>query len=459
MIGFIASTALRPFRIPNSVLRWPGTARGRMAAEFSRRKGRMRAATPGPVQLGMSHDSGPRRVERIWEETTPSPGIDRTSVAEIPTVVTILSYNVLAQTYVSKRIFPDSSHSVLRAKRRTIALIDELRMYVEEYKIDVLCLQELEQDMCTAILRELNDHGSFAYKLRTSAGTSHKRDGSCIFWRRSRFECVHDRERWHLELNDVADDIRMSPLFESSAVAKRDCISAMVCLSECRTGNRFVISSSHLFWDPSFPLVKLAQAFRVREAAFELAEAYATKNLVLAGDWNSVPNSSIFAFLGNGRISGSYVDCSSSEEAQMRAVNIGTAEKLQSVHRFGGDTSDIVSATEGDVDEGLSTYTSKFRGALDHIFLSAGHRGENSVLGTLSLPTKRDFTCKDIRALPSEGHPSDHIPIVARLSLASDAGSFTINTMLPVSSVNTGENEPANAAALGERLQDLCNII
>jgi hypothetical protein len=25
--------------------------------------------------------------------------------------------------------------------------------------------------------------------------------------------------------------------------------------------------------------------------------------------------------------------------------------------------------------------------------------------------------------------------------------------------VNTGENEPANAAALGERLQDLCNII
>jgi CCR4-NOT transcription complex subunit 6 len=458
MIGFIVSAAIRPSRIPNSVFRWPGAARVRMAPEFSSRNRRMRAATPGTVQLRLSNAPGSGRVERRWEETTPSPGLDGTSVAANPTVVTILSYNILAQTYVSKRIFPDSPHSVLRAKQRTVALIDELRTYVEECNVDVFCLQELEQGMCAAISRELNEYSSFAYKLRTSAGTSHKRDGSCIFWRKSRFECVHDKGRWHLELNDIADDIQLSPLFDSSAVAKRDCISAMVCLSECQTGNRFVITSSHLFWDPSFPLVKLAQAFRVREAAFELAEECATKNVVLAGDWNSVPNSSVFALLGNGRIFGSYVDCSSLEGAQMTAVNRGTAVKLQSVHRFGGDKTDVISSTEGDVDEGLSTYTSKFRGALDHIFLSAGHRGENSVLGTLSLPTKSDFTCKDIRALPSDGHPSDHIPIVARLSLASNAGSFDTNAMLPVSSVDTVENEPANVAALGERLQNLCNI-
>jgi hypothetical protein len=106
---------------------------------------------------------------------------------------------------------------------------------------------------------------AFRYKLRTSAGARQKRVGCDIFWRMARFECLYYLDDWQLVLNDISDDVRLSPLLEPKDVGVWKCVSAIVCLRDFETGHRFVITSSHLLWDPCFVQIELAHAFGVRE--------------------------------------------------------------------------------------------------------------------------------------------------------------------------------------------------
>jgi CCR4-NOT transcription complex subunit 6 len=430
-----------------------------MASRSAQKRNRRQAASLTARQEQAKDVSAPVRVNRMWKETVSSQKARHAQVTEDPTSITVMTYNVLAQAYVSGTIFPDTPHPILRSKHRRSAILNDLRSLTEKYSVDVMCLQELEQDLCAVIARELSAFGAFAYKLRTSAGARQKRDGCGIFWRKARFECVHDVDDYHLELNDIADDVRLSPLLEPKSVAIRDCVSAIVCLRDFETGHRFVITSSHLFWDPCFAQIKLAQAFGVREAAWKLAETLATKNVILAGDWNSTPNSSVFALLEKGRITGTYADCSDLSDAQVTAVNQGPSDQSRSVHKF--DVSSFTEASSFQHDESnipLTTFTRKFKGALDHIFLSMGSNDENAVLGTLSLPGKRDFTEKEITALPSEGHPSDHLPVVARISLGLDSTTCLREEPVGGRVSSIVVEGSAEGQSMITKIRDMCNL-
>jgi CCR4-NOT transcription complex subunit 6 len=459
MLTFFAAAG--PYRACSSLVSRSidSLSKVKMASRSAQKRKRRHAASLTARQEQPKEVSAPKQVNRSWKNAVLPQYEFHAQVTESPASITFMTYNVLAQAYVSGKIFPDTPHAILRSKHRRSALLNDLRSFTETYSIDVMCLQELEQDTCTMIARDLKEFGAYAYKLRTSAGARDKRDGSGIFWRKARFESVHDVDDWHLELNDIADDTRLSSLLEPKSVAIRDCVSAMVCLRDLETGHRFVITSSHLFWDPCFARIKLAQAFGVREAAWKLADNSATRNVILAGDWNSTPNSSVFALLEKGQISGTYADCSDLSDAQVAAVNQGPRNKLRSVHKY-----DVSSFREGSSlqhDEGslpLTTFTRKFKGALDHIFLSMGSTGENAVLGTLSLPAEEDFVEKEIVALPSEGHPSDHLPVVARISLALDSTTSLCEEPVGGRISSIVDEGSLEEQSLMTRVRDLCNI-
>jgi CCR4-NOT transcription complex subunit 6 len=335
-----------------------------------------------------------------------------------------MTYNVLAQNYVSGKVFPATPKRYLRAPYRRRAIVADIRRHADDHNVDILCLQELQVEECARLAEELPDFDGVSFKRRTSCGARNKRDGCGLFWRTGRFEetsPLPEGRDAHVEFNEIAEDPVLALTCEAKELAVRDCVGALVCLTERGTGLRLVVGSAHLFWDPNFAPLKLAQAGYYRRAAFALAHKFGTRNLVLAGDWNSLPESSMFAFMDDVPVDAGHPDLA----GQTGDVLAAATERIESDVGLSCATSfcaaDGVSA-DVDADAPLTTLTWKFRGALDHIFFSRGGvEGGNTVLGSLSLPSALDFERANLTALPSEAHPSDHLPHIVRFALRLDA--------------------------------------
>jgi CCR4-NOT transcription complex subunit 6 len=360
-------------------------------------------------------------VERRWvttDDNVDSPGIS----------VTVMSYNVLAQNYVSSRIFPATDRRFLRAPYRRRAIVEELRRLAVAHEVDVICVQELQVEECAGLAKELPDFDGVSYKQRTSAGVRGKQDGCGVLWRTDRFEHVRNVSDVgqivddHVEFNDISNDpslVQMCGVVKELAL--RNCVGALVRLQERETGLKLVVGSAHLFWNPEFAKLKLAQAGVYRRAAFAVAESFGTKHVVLAGDWNSLPGSAVYAFLTDQVVDNTFSELHDCDRELLKAVCKRTewddCGLVSSFRHENFQDCDLESNAP------LTTLTPKFRGALDHIFYSKfqGRGQGNTVLGYLSLPCATDFVDAKIVALPSEAHPSDHLPHIARIHLEDAA--------------------------------------
>jgi hypothetical protein len=106
----------------------------------------------------------------------------------------------------------------------------------------------------------------------------------------------------------------------------------------------------------------------------------------------------------------------------------------------------------------LTTFTRKYEGALDHIFLRMGSNDENTVLGSLLILGKGDFTEKEIIALSSDGHPSDHRPVAARISLALLSATCLREEPVGGRVSSTVDEESAKEQSMMTKLRDLCYL-
>lgn len=165
-------------------------------------------------------------VRRVWEPT--QAGMNHAS--DMSSVATVMSYNVLAQSYVSSKIFDATHRPFLRARHRRRRLWEELRCLTTLHEVDVLCLQELEADEHRRIATELPEFDEGCYKQRTAVGVRRKRDGCGVYWRKSTFSRVvravaDDAETVdeHVELNSISDDPLLSLVCDSKNETLRNC--------------------------------------------------------------------------------------------------------------------------------------------------------------------------------------------------------------------------------------------
>ncbi len=130
--------------------------------------------------------------------------------------------------------------------------------------VDLLCLQEVDyftefyRPELRRILRDKSRPLGFVFKKRT-AETSSKKDGSCVLYSEKRFKLV---EEDHVEFNDLCKDENLFELKRIRDLARpamdtkaqdyflRDCIAAVCVLEDKHTGQRLLVASVHLFWDP-----------------------------------------------------------------------------------------------------------------------------------------------------------------------------------------------------------------
>ncbi|KAJ4953858.1 hypothetical protein NE237_030690 [Protea cynaroides] len=327
----------------------------------------------------------------------------------------VVSYNILAQVYVKSSYFPHSPSPCLKWKARSQAILTILR----SLEADFLCIQELDEydSFYKSNLESLGYSGIYVQR------SGQKRDGCGIFHKCNSAELVLEEK---IEYNDLVDSVEIGttggmdrisdstfdgneevahtedspPKNESSDTVdpndprvrmKRDCVGLMAAFKLRDHSNHLVIvANTHIYWDPEWIDVKLAQAkyllFRLAQFKEVVSNKFdCTPSVILAGDFNSTPGDMVYQFLISGNSSAMPVP----EHSEAAPI------PLCSVYAFIGREPPFTNCTPD------------FTNTLDYIFFSPS--GGLRPVSFLELPGPESSDV--IGGLPNFHHPSDHLPI------------------------------------------------
>ncbi|XP_057479043.1 carbon catabolite repressor protein 4 homolog 4 isoform X1 [Actinidia eriantha] len=181
---------------------------------------------------------------------------------------------------------------------------------------------------------------------------------------------------------------------------KRDCVGIMGAFKLKDPSHHVVIlANTHLYWDPNWADVKLAQAKYLMARLAEFRTLVSDKfecspSVFVAGDFNSTPGDKVYQYL----ISGS----SSMGSAQECLEDLPIP--LCSVYALTRGEPPFTNCTPG------------FTGTLDYIFFSPS--GDIKPVSYLEIPGPGSPDV--IGGLPNYHHPSDHLPIGAEFEVVGN---------------------------------------
>ncbi|KAF8111812.1 hypothetical protein N665_0072s0024 [Sinapis alba] len=161
-----------------------------------------------------------------------------------------------------------------------------------------------------------------------------------------------------------------------------------------------IVANTHLYWDPEFADVKLAQAKYLlsRLAKFKTLisdEFECTPSLLLAGDFNSIPGDKVYSYLVSGYTKPAGTVKEEEEEAPVPLCS-------------------VYEVTRGEPN--FTHYTPGFTNTLDYIFFSPSDFIKPVSILQLPEPESPDV----VGFLPNDHHPSDHLPIGAEFEISRE---------------------------------------
>lgn len=334
----------------------------------------------------------------------------------------LVSYNILAQVYVKSSLFPHSPSPCLKWKARSQAILTVLR----NLGADFLCLQEVDE--YDSFYKGNMDSNGYSSIYVQRSGQKH--DGCGIFYKHNSAELVLEEKIEYNDLVDLNDDGSYSndrhcdtPASANSDAEpkkgsspqntteergdpndprvrlKRDCVGIMAAFRLKDPSHHLVIvANTHLYWDPEWADVKLAQAkyllSRLAQFKTVVSDKFeCTPSVLVAGDFNSTPGDKVYQYLVSGNSSVPQLECLD-----------GLPIPLCSVYDF----------TRGEPP--FTNCTPDFTNTLDYIFFSpSGHIKPVSFL-ELPEPDSSDVA----GGLPNHHHPSDHLPIGAEFKVTGE---------------------------------------
>lgn len=341
-------------------------------------------------------------------------------------------------------MFPHSPRPLLKWKKRSLAVVETLTSLIPQLNggnerasvPDLLCLQEVDNyfEFYRGALRKIGYNGQ-SYKRRTSE-RSEKRDGSLIAFSTDRFELL---EETHIEFNALRGSapclqelarLRNVEGVDGASTAEnyliRDKVAAVVVLRDTISDSVLLVASAHIFWDPSCTDIKILQAVALARHLDAIVQRRDDiDNVVLAGDFNSEPDSSILHMFTTGRIDCNHKTCWNIPKAIVEYVKDELARcthvlPLVSVYEFNGMQPG--SPEIGDISV-VSTLTGKYKGVLDYILVrslrdpSPDSCPARSSAPTFELLSYKEYLKAGVRGFPSKYCPSDHFPIAAFLDV------------------------------------------
>jgi CCR4-NOT transcription complex subunit 6 len=196
-------------------------------------------------------------------------------------------------------------------------------------------------------------------------------------------------------------------------VMSKDNIAVGCVLENPRTQQQLMVCNVHIFWDPAYRDVKLVQTALLMD---EIKRFMNNRDLplVIAGDFNSLPDSGVYEFLARGHVGSDHSDLDQRLYGDYAQHGFKHDFSLRSCYSHIGELT-------------FTNYTSDFRGVIDYVWYSSDRLAVSSLLGNLD-----DAYVSKCVGFPNSYMPSDHIALAAvmrfgaRQPLISDSSSFSL---------------------------------
>jgi CCR4-NOT transcription complex subunit 6 len=238
--------------------------------------------------------------------TTPNPTTPTDTVAGTTDTFTTGTLNCLAFAYCNPLSHSGIPAAFLSDSHREVHLTAVLTALTAS--CDVILLQEVDRfaDFYLPLITRL------AWKQNSATrGSQELRDRVVTLYNPAVFRCVSEEV---IDLDDLSrvstpDDRSVSSKHGTTSHSKRylrNNVGLLTLLLHKPSHNRVVIANAHLFWNPAFADVKLGQIAYVTARARDFADRNtpqstpAGPSIIVAGDFNSLPGSSVHAFLSTG---------------------------------------------------------------------------------------------------------------------------------------------------------------
>jgi len=187
----------------------------------------------------------------------------------------------------------------------------------------------------------------------------------------------------------------------------KDNIAVATLLEHKTSHQRLLIANAHLHWDPAYKDVKLIQTAMLMEEIERLSANLVGKAnphllpIIIAGDFNSLPDSGVVEFLSHGSVPNSHEDLRNFSYGEYTSKGISHSLSLKSAYSH-IDSIDF------------TNFTPAFKGVIDYIWYTTNNQ---TVCGMLS-SVDRDYLRQCV-GFPNAHHPSDHIPLVVSIKSKS----------------------------------------
>ncbi|CAH0392847.1 unnamed protein product [Bemisia tabaci] len=182
-----------------------------------------------------------------------------------------------------------------------------------------------------------------------------------------------------------------------------------------------LVCTAHIHWDPEFCDVKLIQIMMLSaELKHILEETSLSFNksghkpdsnavqLLLCGDFNSLPDSGVIEFLSTGRVSADHQDFKDLPYKSVLSKISDCDQSNEFTHSY-----KLASAYSEDIMP-YTNYTFHFKGIIDYIFYSKQNMTPLGLLGPLAADWLRD---NKVIGCPHPHIPSDHFPLLVELEM------------------------------------------
>jgi len=328
-------------------------------------------------------------------------------------VLRVASYNVLAEIYATAHAYPSCERWALDWTYRMKIVISE----IVDADADVVCLQEAQRDHFEQMLEPALKHAGyealFTQKSREAMGAAGKVDGCATFWKTTKYRLAEQRA---LSYNDLAyaeaQAANLSERDEHAYLTRlvKDNVAQLLVLEDYpapgHRSRRLAVANTHLYSHKDFPDTKLWQSLVLARALDSFCNRQREQlPFVLAGDFNSGPDSSVYELLATQGVSRSHPDLAPRTQNGYAAANV-LPDARQITHRL--PLASAYAAIMG-VEPDFTNYTLGFRGTLDYIWFD---QSALRCAAVAPVPPVDQLT-RAGPALPNPQYPSDHVVLVA----------------------------------------------
>ena len=305
--------------------------------------------------------------------------------------VKVLNWNILADIYATEQMYDYCAPWALSWPYRRTLIMKQ----IAALDGDIVCLQEVQNDSFETDLKPAMEALGFDYvyapKTRTMFTNKYTSEGAAIFYRSCRFrkldQCVLDFDAKAAEFGGFNKN-QLNRL-------SRGNVAVFTMLEDLRHGGRpLVVANTHITADVDAGDVKIWQTQTLLESLYQWVMRYSASAplsypVILCGDFNSTPDSSVYELLMAGHVSSQDIE----DPYLVVPHPLGHSFPLRSVHQ-------AVVGHEAQV----TNFTSRFSGTLDYIcFTSSSLRALAVSNGYSYEELSRDV------AVPSPTQPSDHV--------------------------------------------------